>query len=271
MTPIKLIQISDFHYGSTEFKKELLLNVIDYINKNNPDLVVCTGDLTHKGKVKQFQEIAELLKAIKVPFFAVPGNHDARNNGLMFFEQYIQRLRSKLILKDKNTILLGLRSAKDDISEGELGDDQLEWMLHTLQKYPYQNRIIALHHHLVAVPYSGRQRNTLIDAGEVLEINRLMKVDLVLMGHKHVPHVWRVGTSVLVYCGTTCSTKLRADEKPCFNEITLDNDNLEVYVVNSDNFEKYLLISRKQGKTEFIRPRKDRLEHILKSPIDDIY
>jgi len=268
---VEIIHISDFHYGSNEFKKELLLEVIDYINKVKPDLVVCTGDLTHKGKVEQFQQVAEILRAIQVPFFAVPGNHDARNNGLMFFEKYFQRLHSKLILQEKNLILLGMRSAKDDISEGELGDEQLEWMIHTLQKYPLQNRIIALHHHLVAVPYSGRQRNTLIDAGEVLEINRLMKVDLVLMGHKHVPHVWRVGHSVLVYCGTTCSTKLRADEKPCFNHIKLDNSDLEVYVVNSDNFEKYLLISRKKGKTDYIKPRTGRLEHILRAPIEDIY
>lgn len=268
---VEIIHISDLHYGSNEFRENYLLNAIEYINKAKPDCVVCTGDITHKGKVSQFKRASEYLKQIQVPFFAVPGNHDARNNGFMFFEQYFQPRRSKLILEDTNTLIIGLRSAKDDISEGELGDEQLEWLIHQLQKYNFENRILALHHHLVAVPYSGRQRNTLIDAGEVLEINRLMKVDLVLMGHKHVPHVWRVGSSVLLYCGTTSSEKLRADEHPCFNHIKLENNNLDVQVVNSDNLEKNLLISRSQGKTDFIRARKDRLEHIMKSQINDIY
>lgn len=264
---VQIIQISDLHYGCREFKLDYLLNAIDYINEANPDLVICTGDFTHKGKVSQFQEISKLISKIKAPFFSVPGNHDAKNNGFMFYERYFGPRHSKLIMDDKDTLVLGLRSAKDDISEGELGDEQLEWMIHVLEKYPKKNRVIALHHHLVAVPYSGRQRNTLIDAGEALEIARLFKVDLILMGHKHVPHVWRVGPSVLIYCGTTSSEKIRADENPCFNQIYLNGDDLEVYTVNSINLQKDLLIKRVNRKTEFVKFRKTRLEHIHKSEI----
>ncbi len=266
---VEIAHISDFHYGSKDFKKDLLLNVIDYINEKKPDIVISTGDHAHKGKVKEFQGISDLLKEIKPPFIAVPGNHDARNNGLMFFERFFNERRTKTLLPEKDTIILGLCSAKDDISEGELGDDQMNKIIKIIKENPLTNRVIALHHHLVPVPYSGRQRNTLIDAGEALEVIRLLKIDLVLMGHKHVPHVWRIGPTTLVYCGTTCSEKVRADEAPSFNYIKLDDNNLKVHVINSITLQKYLLIKRKQGHTDFLKHRLTRLEHLFKSELSD--
>ena len=162
---------------------------------------------------------------------------------------------------------MGLNSARDDVSEGELGDEQLEWAVHQFQACQLENRIMALHHHLIAVPYSGRQRNTLVDAGDVLEMARLCNVDLVLMGHKHVPHAYFLGNLTLLYCGTTCSEKVRADEPPCFNRIILDEDTIKVSLVNSINLEESLLLSRKRGETDFIKPRKTRIDHILQSKV----
>ena len=59
-----------------------------------------------------------------------------------------------------------------------------------------------LHHHLVAVPNTGRERNTVSDAGDVLALLSASKVDLVLSGHKHVPHVWSVDGVMVVTSGT---------------------------------------------------------------------
>lgn len=266
---VNVIHISDLHYGSKEFQKDLLLNVVDYINEKMPDVVVCTGDFTHKGKISEYEKISTFLKEIKPPLLAIPGNHDARNNGLIFFERFFNPRRKKLILDEKDTIIIGLCSAKDDISEGELGDDQMVKTIKVIQQNQKMNRIIALHHHLVAVPYSGRQRNTLIDAGEALEVIRLLKIDICLMGHKHVPHVWRIGPTTLIYCGTSCSEKVRADEAPCFNDITLNDNNLTVHVVNSKTLQRSLLIKRVKGHTDFLKHRLNRLEHLFKSELSD--
>ena len=130
---VELIQISDLHYGSHEFNEEYLFNVIDYINDNTPDAVICTGDLTHKAKKYQYEEIAEYLKQIKVPLLNVLGNHDAKNNGILFFERYIGPRRWKKTLEEKDTVLIGVRSPRDNTSEGELGDEQLEWMVNQLK------------------------------------------------------------------------------------------------------------------------------------------
>jgi 3',5'-cyclic AMP phosphodiesterase CpdA len=259
-----IVHLSDFHYGSPDFQRECLLSVINFINEKRPDIVVCTGDLTHKGRQRQYQKILEYLNKIEVPFICVPGNHDARYSGLVFFERYIGARRSKVILEDQDAMILGLRSAKGDTSEGELGSEQLQWIMNELKNSHHSTKIVALHHHLLSVPSSGFKRTTLVDAGEMLELTRLYDVDLVLMGHKHCPHAWTVDSSVLLYCGTSTSEKVRADERPCFNYIHIDEKYIKSYIVDSMTYHKKLLINHRRGHsdTKYIRHRKTRIEHI---------
>ena len=44
-----------------------------------------------------------------------------------------------------------------------------------------------LHHHLLPVPGTGRERNVVYDAGDAIECLQRAGVNLVLSGHKHVP------------------------------------------------------------------------------------
>ena len=264
---MEIVQISDLHFGGgSEFKLEMLEDVIDFINDLSPDVLVCTGDLVHKGRYRQYQGLSPILKKIEVPFLCVPGNHDAKNNGIIFFERFIMPRRSRLIIEDLNTILIGINSAKDDLSTGEIGDEQLLWLAKSFNK-PLENRIIALHHHVIQVPYSGRKQTTLTDAGEILELTQLFQVDLVLMGHKHIPHAYSIGPTAFVYCGTSSSLKVRADEEPSFNHIVLNKGELKVEIINSTNFKREPLIIRKEGHTKFIRRRKTRIEHLINSSI----
>ncbi|MFX1258295.1 MAG: metallophosphoesterase family protein, partial [Promethearchaeota archaeon] len=245
-------------------------NVIQYIKDHHPDAVICTGDIVHKGRYKQYESFVPILKRLKeiANFMAIPGNHDAKNNGLIFFEKFIGPRRSKMVLNNKDTIIVGLCSAKDDISKGEIGDEQLDWLARQFNKN-LENRIIAMHHHAIAVPYSGRKRTTLTDAGELIELTQLFEIDLVIMGHKHIPHSYVIGPTTFLYCGTSTSHKVRADDSPSFNHIFLDEGNLEVYMINATNLDKTLLLERKESRTKFIRPRRTRIEHILNSTVWD--
>ncbi len=266
---VEIIQFSDLHFGDKkEFREEYLLNVIDYINDAKPDVAICTGDLVHKGMLEQYKGIVPYLKRIKVPLMCVPGNHDLKSNGIMVYETLIGPRRSKMILEDKDCIIVGLCSAKDDISVGEIGDEQLEWLALQFNKI-IENRIIALHHHVIAVPYSGRKQNTLTDAGELLELTQLFEIDLVLMGHKHIPHAYQIGPTTYLYCGTSSSIKVRARESASFNHIFLEGGNLEIQIVNSENLKKETLFIRKDGISKYVRPRKTRIEHLLKFKIFD--
>ena len=246
-----------------------LENIINYINSNkeNIDVVVNTGDLTKKGRYDEFEELAPILKRIEVPVLTVAGNTDVKNSGIIFYERFFGPRRSRMVIDDKDTLIIGIRSCKDDLKKGEIGDEQLSWVIETIQKYPKKNIVLALHHHLVAVPYSGRNFNVVRDAGELLEITQRFDVDLVLQGHKHVPHAWLFGETTLVYSGTSATDLVRAADPPCFNEIMLDDEDVEINIINSITLEKDILFKRKRGIVEFIKPRRDRLDHILQSEV----
>ena len=76
-----------------------------------------------------------------------------------------------------------------------------------------------LHHHLLPVPGTGRERNVVHDAGDTLECLQRAQVHLVLSGHKHVPYAWRLENLFVVNAGTVSTTRLRGKTKPCYNVI----------------------------------------------------
>jgi DNA repair exonuclease SbcCD nuclease subunit len=50
--------------------------VLELIDRNRPDLVVISGDLTQRARPEQFRQAREFVDRIPVPSLAVPGNHD---------------------------------------------------------------------------------------------------------------------------------------------------------------------------------------------------
>lgn len=73
----KIVQISDLHSGSWTDKGKALSKVVRIVNKQNPDLIVFTGDLVNNlaYEVTPFMKILSGLKA-KYGVYSVLGNHD---------------------------------------------------------------------------------------------------------------------------------------------------------------------------------------------------
>lgn len=74
---LKIVQISDIHYGSTVNEKKLK-KIVDEINKSNPDIVTLTGDLIDERIEYDKDIIIKHLSNInaKLGKYAVSGNHD---------------------------------------------------------------------------------------------------------------------------------------------------------------------------------------------------
>src|SRR5690606_19779541 len=70
----RILHLSDLHFGLE--RRSLVETLIDRINAARADLVVVTGDLTHRGRSAQFAQAAAFLRRIEAPLLAVPGNHD---------------------------------------------------------------------------------------------------------------------------------------------------------------------------------------------------
>jgi 3',5'-cyclic-AMP phosphodiesterase len=86
----------------------------------------------------------------------------------------------------------------------------------------------VIHHHLLDLPGTGRDRNILRDAGDILAILRELEVELVLSGHRHVPYVHNVSNTLIIYCGTVSSTRVRGFMRPSYNRIELDGHQIQV-------------------------------------------
>ena len=116
------------------------------------------------------REFIDELKSITETYI-VPGNHEACNVGLIHFKKYIST--SKFIHKDKKSgfVIIGLDSSEPDIHDGQIGLDKLDWLNNQLNKTPeYMRKIITFHHHLLPIPQTGRERNILLDAGDLLKV-----------------------------------------------------------------------------------------------------
>jgi 3',5'-cyclic AMP phosphodiesterase CpdA len=120
-----------------------------------------------------------------------------------------------------------VNSSKPDLAEGEVGHTRYDWIRQSYE-WPDDYRIFVLHHHLVSVPGTGRERNIVWDAGDLLALLTELKVQLVLCGHKHVPNVWQFGEMLLINSGTASSHRVRGYTRPSYNVVEIHDDAVKV-------------------------------------------
>ena len=229
---MRIAQLSDIHVLDPRFEERLLDTAIAEINAERPDLVVVAGDLTANGYREEFEYARERLDGIEADEVVfVPGNHDARSVGYLHFEDLFgDRSHAATIeTPDGPAQVVGVDSSKPDLDDGEIGRELYGWILDSFAGSAAM-RIFVMHHHLVAIPGTGRDRNQVWDAGDALEVLRSAGVDIVLGGHRHVPHVWPVAGLFLVHSGTASTRRVRGYAHPSYNFVTLTADLLEVEV-----------------------------------------
>ena len=225
-----IAQLSDVHVGGSRYREELLRLAIEEVNDGEPDLVVVAGDLTDDGYPDQYPLATRELAALACPrIVRVPGNHDARNVGYLRYEDAFGARDSRLRL-DRGGLevaLVAVDSSKPDLDEGEIGREHYGWIEEGFAGEA-DLRIFVCHHHLVPVPGTGRERNQVLDAGDVLSLLRQCSVDLVLSGHRHVPYVWPIAGMLLVHSGTVSTLRTRGFPHPAYNLITVDEGRISV-------------------------------------------
>ena len=225
-----IAQISDVHVGGARYREELLDRAIEEVNAAEPDLVVVAGDLTDDGYPDQYPLAAEKLAGLACPrIVRVPGNHDARNVGYLLYEDTFGARDSRLVIEcdGVRVALVAVDSSKPDLDEGEVGREHYGWIEEGFAA-DADLRIFVCHHHLVPVPGTGRERNQVLDAGDVISLLRQLSVDLVLSGHRHVPYVWPVAGMYIVHSGTVSTRRTRGFPFPAYNLIRVENRRIAV-------------------------------------------
>ena len=235
-----IAHISDLHISASDFDEKIFRDAVSEINDLKPDMIILTGDLTNHGYYNEFKQATKFLEMFEQPLFAVPGNHDSRNLGYQTFEELIGERSWKLTM-DGNFTVIGLDSSSPDEDKGHIGTPQHMWLEHQLDECVINENfsIVAIHHHVVPIPQTGRERNVLSDAGDILKTLTTHEVDLVLSGHKHVPNIWKINNSLIVNAGSLCSCKLRGKNKNSYNVYNITDSEIEIFL-NQVNGERLL-------------------------------
>ncbi len=220
---MRIVQISDIHFGRENVKGKVE-NAIKQINKIEPDLVIVTGDLTTWGLHPEFREAYEALLNLKSDMIVIPGNHDSRNSGSKFFELYFGKSRKHLVIDD--FVIVAADSTQPDRDEGYIGAWQRRWIEKKFRKDKVN--ILALHHHIVPIPNTGRETNVLTDAGEIVETLIKSSGAVVLCGHRHMPYSLKLMRTHIIHAGTLGSFKILAMPDNNYNIIDLTPEYIEL-------------------------------------------
>jgi 3',5'-cyclic AMP phosphodiesterase CpdA len=186
----RILHVSDLHFGRND-KPESIEALARLIEDVRPELVVASGDLTHRGLRAQHERAAEFLRSLGLPLLTVPGNHDLPYTFPKRFTapwQEFQRQwpETEPVYRSDALMVVGLNSVRPwRHQSGRLRPDQVERAAELLKTAPDGAlRVVTFHHHLLGPPWRSRKkpvakRNVvlagLVDAG----------ADLILAGHIH--------------------------------------------------------------------------------------
>jgi 3',5'-cyclic AMP phosphodiesterase CpdA len=188
--PLRILQVSDLHTGSRdEARVEPGLRAL--IDEVEPQLVIASGDLTHRGTADQHDRAAAFLRQLGPPVFAVPGNHDIPYTfPARFARPWAQFDRcwgtSEPVWSSDELHVVGLNSVRPwRHQSGGLGAAALRRATERLAAAPPRAfRVAVLHHQLIGAPWRTRKKpvarrnevlGTLVDAG----------AELIVSGHIH--------------------------------------------------------------------------------------
>ncbi len=182
--------MSDLHFGRREDPDahEALRRLADRIE---PELVIASGDLAHRGTRAQLEAATELLRGLGRPVLAVPGNHDIPYTfPARFTRPWAEFVRlwetTDPVHRGERLHVLGLNSVRPwRHQSGRVTDAQLSAAAAFFAEAPEAAlRIAVLHHHLLGAPWRSSKKPV---ARRNVVLASLVEsgAELILAGHIH--------------------------------------------------------------------------------------
>jgi len=160
----RVLHLSDLHFGAGD-DDAIERGAPVLIERFQPELVIASGDLSHRGREDQLARASGFLRSLGPPVLAIPGNHDipysfpARfTRSFREFERQWETTEPTYSSATLHVVGLnsvrpwrhqsgGLRTAKLAEAEARLREAQ-----------PDAFRIVVLHHHLIGAPWRSRKK-----------------------------------------------------------------------------------------------------------------
>jgi 3',5'-cyclic AMP phosphodiesterase CpdA len=186
----RVLHLSDLHYGAGD-DEAIERGAPILIERFGPEIVIASGDLSHRGREDQLARASRFLRSLDRPVVAIPGNHDIPYSFPARFTRSFREFEKQWTTTEptfsSSTLhVIGLNSVRPwRHQSGGIRSGQLAEAEERLRDAPDGSfRIVVLHHHLIGAPWRSRKkpvarRNhvlaSLVEAG----------ADLILAGHIH--------------------------------------------------------------------------------------
>jgi len=186
----RLLHVSDLHAG-THGEPEAEQALARLVERTEPQLVVASGDLAHRGRRDQLERAAALLRSLGPPVLAVPGNHDLPYTPARFFRPWAEFERvwdtTEPTVALPGLHVVGLNSARPFRHQGgALTSAQLDRAAGRLgAAADGALRVAVLHHHLLGAPWRAARKRPVSRRNHVLQALVDAGADLILAGHIH--------------------------------------------------------------------------------------
>ena len=256
----RIAHLSDVHFGRNDPK--IVRATEAWLQEQQPDLVIVSGDFTQRARVAQFEEAAAWLNRLRAAghkILAVPGNHDVPLYDVFTrfaapLQRYKRYIDSNLCpwFENDEVAVLGINTARSlTFKDGRINRDQMALIRERFAAVPpTRTRILVTHHPLFAMPIGeggelneavGRHRDAVAAVCEA-------GVHIALAGHFHRTYagaarkmVETAGGALVIQAGTATSTRLRNNELQSFNWIHAHRNNdieLQVIAWNGSGFRR---------------------------------
>jgi len=186
----RILHISDLHFGRN-VAPEPMDALARLIEEVEPQLVVASGDLTHRGVRAQHERAAAFLRGLELPLLVIPGNHDIPYTFPKRFtrpwaEFERQWETTEPVHRSDGLVVAGLNSVRPwRHQSGRVQGRQVERVAEVFADAPDGAlRVVALHHHLLGAPWRSRKK-PVAKRNLVLAALEEAGAELILAGHIH--------------------------------------------------------------------------------------
>jgi 3',5'-cyclic AMP phosphodiesterase CpdA len=187
----RILHVSDLHTGTRE-DGQVERALAALVERVAPELVIASGDLTHRGRRGEHERARAALTALGPPVLAVPGNHDIpRALPARFTRPWAEFERAWGTVEPVHTspslLVVGLNSVRPYRHQGgALDDGQIARAAARLREgADSAYRVVALHHHLLGAPWRAARKRPVSHRNRVLRALVSAGADLVVAGHIH--------------------------------------------------------------------------------------
>lgn len=211
-----IAQLSDTHIKAKGVMSPLntdtataLKEAMEHLNSlpARPDVVLITGDCVDTGTIAEYEHFQELLTALKMPVYLIPGNHDNRENMLKVFGRQGNNILEgfiQYVVDDGPVRLIALDTNIPGENRGQLCDERLNWLDKRLDEASTKPTIIFLHHPPFNTGFQVLDEIGLEHADKLGEIVAKHKnIERVIAGHVHCEIQRRFHGTIAETCPST--------------------------------------------------------------------